>query len=166
MQFLAEYCYDLKTLLHSTYTFSPGSFSIQSFSTLNLKIQIKTKGIRTHLQPDKIWWHIFSKFFKHPKQCCVLGYTYAWVFCLFKGSTLWHHVLFLVCLDVFGPCCFHIQYISRSTPELIWKWTETLSFRAADGCLVHTKVRMAAFTLTHLLNSTNRAITVCFNRTW
>jgi len=71
-------------------------------------------------------------------------------------SFLWLHLV--TSRPVFGSfrCLWSVlhSYISQTTPEFVWKWTETHLFSG----LVHTRCRMAAFTLIHM-NSTNR---VCF----
>lgn len=55
-----------------------------------------------------------------------------------RQHSLWHHILFLVCLDVFSPSC--ILYFSR-TASLFG----SLKCGSWSACLVRSRVRMAAF---------------------
>ncbi len=79
-----------------------------------------------------------------------------WIHHSFRVIKSRHIVLHLVIKSCFGSFrsiwpMLHSCFI-RTAPGFIWKWTESHVF-----CLVRTRFRMAAFTLTQM-NRTNRAI--------
>lgn len=77
---------------------------------------------------------------------------------IFRDLSYYIKSCFLVCLDVFGLCCIFQVHNTR----IHLKVEQDKPFQGSwPACLVHTKVRTAAFTLIQM-NGTNKEIALKF----